>query len=255
MPNRTDWTRQQLLIAFALYCRIPFRKFRYGDPDIVQVATAIGRSPAALAMKLWNIASLDPEITSTGRRGLSRASVRDRAMWNEMNDNWNSFSVESQQAIETVHLASELIDGTAEDESAYPTGEDIFTSTTTRSGQSFFRAVVLSAYSGRCCITGLSVPSLLVASHIVPWRHDRHNRTNPRNGLLLSVMHDKAFDNGLLTINDDMTVRVSRNHSWSGDQYFVESIVRYDGVPISLPEKFRPCHNFLDYHRKHIFQG
>ena len=69
---------------------------------------------------------------------------------------------------------------------------------------------VMSAYNGRCCITGLSLSGLLVASHIIPWSHDRDNRVNPRNGLLLSALHDKAFDTGLITIKDfDMTVRVS----------------------------------------------
>ena len=113
----------------------------------------------------------------------------------------------------------------------------------------------MSAYDGRCCITALSVPSLLVASHIVPWRHDKANRLNPRNGLLLSALHDKAFDSGLLTINDDMTVLVSQNHLMLEDDYFQQSILNYQGEQIELPEKFAPDPAFLSYHRERIFQG
>ena len=69
MLKRPGWTREQLLIAFALYCRLPFGKLHYRNPEIVRIAEAIGRTPSALAMKLSNIASLDPEITSTGPQG------------------------------------------------------------------------------------------------------------------------------------------------------------------------------------------
>ena len=125
--------------------------------------------------------------------------------------------------------------------------------TTARVGQTFFRAAVLSAYSERCCITGLAIPRLLVASHIVPWSHDRTNRVNPRNGLLLSALHDRAFDAGLITINDDMTVRVSPACADNG--FFSTAIYAYDGKPIRRPEKFAPERDFLAYHRDNIFQS
>ena len=93
MPTigRSGWTRQQLLVAFALYCRIPFGRMHAKNPEIVRIANAIDRTPSALAMKLVNIASLDPEITGTGRSGLKNASTNDRAMWDEMQDNWGPF--------------------------------------------------------------------------------------------------------------------------------------------------------------------
>ena len=98
------------------------------------------------------------------------------------------------------------------------------------------------------------MPALLVASHIVPWRHDSANRVNPRNGLLLSALHDKAFDSGFITIRDDMTVQVSRKPNVINDQFFSESIEYYDGKSISLPEKFSPGREFLSYHRECIFE-
>ena len=255
MPKRTPWTRQELLVAFALYCRLPFGKLHHRNPEIVMLAESIGRTPSALAMKLTNIASLDPAITRTRRTGLRNASANDRAMWEEMQADWGSFAVETHRALEGVQTAPPSTGDPSEDIDSFPAGEDRAVASTARAGHDFFRAAVHSAYDERCCITGLSVPSLLVASHIIPWRTDITNRANPRNGLLLSALHDKAFDGGILTINDDMTVRVSPKYTESEDSYFGSAIARFEGRPIHLPEKFAPAEDFLSYHRQHIFQA
>ncbi len=255
MTTRTNWTRQQLLVAFALYCRMPFGKISSRHPDIIRVAAAIGRTPAALSMKMGNIASLDPAITSTGRRGLSQASASDRAMWEEMSSDWERFAIECEQALLATEAMPEPVDVGIADFDDLPAGEDRIVQATARVGQRFFRAAVLSAYNEQCCITGLAIPKLLIASHIIPWSHDNANRTNPQNGLLLSALHDRAFDAGLLTINDDMTVRVSRERTMAAGEFFAAAIGSYDGRPISLPEKFAPHQDFLAYHRERIFQG
>ena len=256
MQDSHNWTREQLLVAFALYCRLPFGQLHHRHPEIIRFATGIGRSPSALAMKLGNIASMDPAITSTGRSGLANASAADHAMWEEMHNDWERFAMESEQAVQAITEAETVTpptDGTGEDEGHDRIGEDRAVETTVRVGQKFFRTAVLSAYHEQCCITRLSLPTLLVASHIIPWSHDKRNRMNPRNGLLLSVLHDKAFDAGIITLNNDMTVRVSR--VGKDDEFFSSSIASYDGHPISLPEKFGPDREFLRYHREHIFQG
>ena len=254
MTYGSRWTRDQLLVAFALYCRLPFGRLHHRNPEIINAAEAIGRTPGALAMKLGNIASLDPEITSTGRRGLISASLADREMWDEMHSNWEAFAIDSEQALQAVQAEDDDSDELTEVEvDDAPVGEDRIVTSTTRIGQRFFRNAVLAAYNERCCITGLSIPSLLVASHIIPWSHDTANRVNPKNGLLLSALHDKAFDSGLITVDDDMTVRVSYQYTKSPDSYFTESIRHYHGRAIDQPEKFAPNPEFLVYHREHIF--
>ena len=256
MTYGSPWTRDQLMVAFALYCRLPFGSLHARNPEIIAIAEAIGRTRGALAMKLTNIASLDPEITSTGRRGLTGASSADRAMWDEMHRDWEAFAIESEQALQDIHPKEKISEQSTEpDFEDRPIGEDHVVTSTVRIGQRFFRNAVLAAYNERCCITGLSVPSLLVASHIVPWRCDKTNRVNPRNGLLLSALHDKAFDSGLITVDDDMTVQVSKRYAQHPDYYFAESIQHYHGREINLPEKFAPNRDFLSYHREHIFQG
>ena len=119
--------------------------------------------------------------------------------------------------------------------------------------QDFFRRAVLGSYRGRCCISGLSETQLRIASHIVPWSEDKANRLNPRNGLCLSALHDKAFDRGLITLSDDFAVIVSsvlmaRNDAFS--EQFFEPI---NGLIIELPERFLPDREFISRHRSSRF--
>ncbi len=258
MPTRNVWTRQQLLVAFSLYCQIPFGKLHSRNPEIIKYADLIERTPSALAMKLSNIASLDPVITSSGRRGLEGASLADKSMWKEMQSNWGDFIEESEKEIQRItendkFLSGKKIQQDDELETMDFRGTNKTVQTEVRVGQSFFRKAVLSAYNNKCCISGLTIPKLLVASHIVPWRVDESNRLNPKNGLLLSMLHDKAFDLGLIAVNEDMTVRVSRKEPTSKDSFFETSIRSFEGQQITLPEKFRPHSEFLAYHREYIF--
>ena len=261
MPSRISWTRQQLLVAFSLYCKMPFGKLHSRNPEIIKYAGLLGRTPSALAMKLTNIASIDPAITATGRKGLKGASKADRQMWEEMQDGWEHFVIQSENAINEVLSKASIKNSitpddqdSAKEQQDY-TGENKIVTSTTRVGKSFFRKAVLSAYGNKCCITGLSVPQLLVASHIVPWSVDRENRLNPRNGLSLSMLHDKAFDSGLITIDRNMLVCVSKRKTIpKNDTFFISALQDYHGKPIFQPEKFQPHRDFLAYHRDNIFE-
>jgi putative restriction endonuclease len=258
MPTMNDWTRQQLLVAFNLYCQIPFGKMHSRNPQIVKYSRLIHRSPSALAMKLTNIASLDPAITLTGRKGLPGASKADKAMWDEMQADWERFAVDATEATEALSPSadgSDVLDIPISDEEADFTGSNRTIQTTARIGQALFRRSVLSAYDYRCCITGLNVPKLLVASHIIPWRSEAKHRLNPRNGLCLSMLHDRAFDIGILTIAEDMTVSISKKCAANNNTFFASTFQCYDGKAVKLPEKFLPDEQFLAYHRKHIFES
>ena len=229
------WSRDELFVAFGLYCRIPFGKLHGGNPEIIRMAGAIGRTPSALAMKLTNIASLDPAIRSSGRKGLRNASQKDRAMWAEMERDWERFAELSEDALIATGVDADESRQSFFGDAGRRTGEDRVTLATRRVGQDFFRRAVLAAYDGSCCITGLAVEDLLVASHIVPWRADLTNRCNPRNGLALSALHDKAFDRGLISIREDFTVLVSSKHTGIADHYFKREIQSFEGKPIRLP--------------------
>ena len=257
MSTNSAWSRTQLLVAFYLYCCMPFGKIHRLNPEIIRMAAAIGRTPSALAMKMSNIASLDPAITSTGRKGLQSSSIADRAMWEEMQANWEKFAVAAQEALRQLAGAGFGFDVENEDASekeiSYQ-GSNREVIAKVRVGQSFFRSAVLSAYDYRCCITGTPITKLLVASHIVPWSVDTTNSLNPRNGLCLSMLHDKAFDTGIICLTEDLKVQVAKEYRENTDSYFRDAILAYEGMTINVPkQKFRPNPDFLAYHRENIF--
>jgi len=252
MSKRKNWGESELLVAFALYCRIPFGLFHRRNPEIIRYAELIGRTPSALAMKLCNIASLDPVFIESGRKGLEGASQADQQMWDNMQQDWEGFALRSQAALDNLGVTE--IEPEQSSTTSDFSAEDAVVRRKQRIGQNLFRQAVLSAYDYRCCISGLAVPELLVASHIVPWSQDVKNRLNPRNGLALSALHDKAFDLGYLTLDENYRVVISPLLGNSEDSFLQESLWRYDGCQIRLPSKFSPQPNFLEFHRNNVLR-
>ena len=249
------WTKEQVKLAFHLYCQIPFGKIDGRNKEIIALSKIIGRTSDAVAMKMLNISSLDPAITSTGRVGLGNASALDRAVWAEFHENWERLAVESQllrqQLDKEVTLEFE-----SDNDLLIPedfTGETRQVISTQRIKQNFFRRAVLSSYKGRCCMSGLSEPKLLIASHIVPWSKDKTNRLNPSNGLCLSAIHDRAFDKGFITLDDDFKVIISSQLKKRDDVFVQQVLVPLSGKKIDFPERFMPSMDFISQHRASIF--
>lgn len=252
------WTREQLKLAFHLYCQLPFGKLHQRNPEIAELAELIGRTPSAVAMKLVNFASLDPAITGSGRKGLGNASSADRDIWEAFHADWEGLALECSRLREAIfHEHGKAIatagSGIELDETANFTGETRQVMTDRRIKQDFFRRAVLSSYRGRCCMSRLSEPRLLIASHIVPWSRDRANRLNPSNGLCLSAIHDKAFDQGLLTLSDDLRIVVSDELKRHDEPFLNHVIVPLDKRPIELPERFIPDLALVRRHRSEVF--
>jgi putative restriction endonuclease len=256
MARPNGWTREQLLIAFDLYCRIPFGRFHTSNPDIKFFAEKIGRTPSALAMKLSNIASIDPAFVASGRSGLASSSASDKAMWAEMQSDWDSFALAIVEAHRFYATGQNVtVEETSPPENVNYSAEDKVATVKVRVGQKAFRDAVMSAYGGQCCISGVAIPQLLVASHIVPWSAETLQRKNPSNGLCLSVLHDKLFDRGLICLEEDLTIRVSAELRTTSNEFLHRSILAYEGKAIVKPEKFWPDADFLAYHRERIFVG
>jgi hypothetical protein len=254
---RRDWTREELIAAFNLYCQLPFGKLHKTNPQIMQLARLLERTPSSIAMKLVNFASLDPAITANGRVGLKGASKLDREIWAEFNADWSGLAVESQLELENLaeehgeklqfeDVDSETIDKATE---TLVEGRTRSAIVQVRVNQSFFRRAVLASYQGRCCMSGVNHPRLLVASHIVPWSQDVANRLNPRNGLCLSALHDKAFDSGLISLNNEYQILISDKLKHKADEFTQVNLLSLQGKVITLPEKFLPDHAFLEKHR------
>ena len=244
--KRRPWTRDELLIALGLYLQLPFGQLHHRHPQIIQHAALLDRTPSALAMKLTNLASLDDSLE---RAGLRNASTADRRLWAELQADWSA----TADAIAEATMRIGVEPPTEDPPSHVAVGKDVATETTTRRGQDLFRAAILSAYQNRCCITGLADTRLLNASHIVPWRDDPANRLNPRNGLCLSALHDRAFDRGLITVDADYNLLLSSQLMERDDEFVDISFLPYRGKPIALPDKLAPSRDFLALHRETIF--
>jgi len=256
-PRGIGWTIEQLKLAFYLYCQIPFGRLHSRNPQIVELAELIGRTPSALAMKLVNFASLDPSITETGRKGLGNASALDRKIWNEFHADWERLTMECEELLGRLLRAHGIRAAALQavnDEFALAdyTGETRRAIVQQRKKQDFFRRAVLSSYRGRCCISGVSDARLLVASHIVPWGVDKANRLNPSNGLCLSAIHDRAFDNYLFTLSDDWQIMLSRRLMDTKDAFLRKIFWPLQNRQIELPERFVPDKKFIKYHREKL---
>lgn len=252
MTTRKKWSNFDLLVALGLYCELPFGKFHQRHPRIIEIAHKLERSPSSVAMKLSNLASLDPVITSSGRKGLAGASQADRDLWQE-------FSQHPSKIMPEIAMALESLDKVTPDDQktidlhGYR-GETISTVIKRRKSQNLFRKAVLSAYDYQCCITGIADTRLLVASHIKPWAEDEHNRLNPRNGLCLSTFYDQAFDIGLITFTDDYKMMVSSElESQQSNNHIRETFLERTGTTIELPDKFSPSPEFIRWHRECLF--
>ena len=258
------WTREHRLIALNLYCKLPFGQLHKGNPIVREVAAKMGRTASSLAIKLCNFASLDPVLQARGIVGMRGAANEDRAVWREFQGNYAVLAPESEQFLhDLLSSDSEVeVDLLQADKIRFerpvpPAGPtEVTASVKVRRGQQFFRQTVLSAYGIRCCITGISVPRLLVASHIKPWRDFPNDRLNPRNGLCLSTLHDAAFDAGLITLDDEFKVILSKRLKRYFPQPVLEqNFVPFEGKSIRFPEKLsEPGPQFVSHHREIIFQ-
>jgi putative restriction endonuclease len=174
------WTRDHYLIALNLYCKLPFGKLHKSNPLIVDAAKRMGRTPSSLAMKLCNFAALDPVQRARGIRGLPGATHQDQHWWDEFHKDVNVLGPESEQKVHDLYTTDENREVDFLDANRVrleksprwlpPDGPtERIASVVIRRGQQFFRQSILNAYGVRCCISGINIPQLLIASHIAPW--------------------------------------------------------------------------------------
>jgi predicted restriction endonuclease len=253
MAERIAWTRDQQLIALRLYMRTPFGRLHGKNPEIIELADRVGRTPNALAMKACNFASLDPAFRQTNRKGLSGASDADRAIWNEFVGNAERLAAEAEEAfarVEPTQAAREL------SEVRIPVGEtEVARVIRARRVQSFFRAAVMTSYGHRCAISGLALPELLVSSHIIPWSVSVERRADPTNGICLNALFDRAFDRGFITFDAHLRVVVSRHLRAAMTTAALScSLVDAEGRKLNTPSRFPPAHEALEHHRQWVFR-
>lgn len=187
---------------------------------------------------------------------MSNASALDREIWDEFHNNWDGL-VEQAEALQNFLLREAKVPHTQQNDDLPDidfTGETRIALIKQRVKQSFFRRSVLSSYGGKCCVSGVSDARFLVASHIVAWKEDASIRLNPANGLCLSTIHDKAFDNYLFSLTDDHRVILSKQLREARDKFLQDVFWGLDDTKITLPERFIPEPEFITRHRNNMLK-
>lgn len=250
-----EWNKEQLIVALNLYWKIPYNKISGSSNALIrEIAPLIGRTPAALAYKLMNFTSLDPERQDKGNKGKSGAGSGDILIWNEYFGKWEKLAFDSTVILSKIQHKpiEEIID--IEDDLEFIEGKEKVRLVKTRVNQSDFRLRILGSYNEKCCITGIQIPTLLVASHIIPWSKNKEHRLNPRNGLCLNNIHDKAFDKGLITVTTDFKIKISDSILLKKNDLEIQKFFTcYENQSIILPDRFLPSKEFLEYHNDKIF--
>jgi putative restriction endonuclease len=252
MMERRDWTRKELIAALNLYYKIPFSKITHNHKLIIELAGLIGRTPSSVSLKLGNFARLDPTLQKRNISGMQHGSKQDSKIWAEFFDNVEDLAYQSELILaDYKHQSIEQTAGIPTTELPKQ-GKEREAIVKIRVNQSFFRKTILASYDNKCCVTGITNADLLIASHIKPWAVDRKNRMNPRNGLCLNALHDRAFDKGLITVTPDNFLKISKILKKEKTAYksFFEP---YENCKIRLPGRFLPDPEFFEYHNKEVY--
>ncbi len=201
----------------------------------------------------WNIDGIPPSYLQKGYCSAALKSYEayliEKSYERTMFDSFNVFTGDELELTKSLNLSLNypdyLLEGYTDKQ-----GEEVIRSVRTRTNQNVFRKMILSIYNQSCCITGLNIPQINRASHIIPWAADESKRLDPTNGLCLSATYDAAFDRCLISLDDEYRLILSREiHEFSTKECVKEYFIKKEGVEINLPYKFKPNKEYLAKHR------
>ena len=237
MPQGTKWDSEEITLALGLYLITPYTRIDKKDPRAVMLGSLLGRTGGSVAMKLANLAALDPEVAKRGRKGFGNGSQVDRRVWDDFFDPATGLiaTARLRDQIEEIaqarRLSLDFLDAEVGSTSAAGAhqavaagtllktppervlmridGVDRLVTRKERVHQNFFRRAVLANCDMQCAVTHLSEPSLLEAAHILPWSEYPDTRLEVGNGLALNSLLHAAYDQNLLGITGDGVVEVT----------------------------------------------
>lgn len=254
---RKLWTRDELLVTFNLYLKLPFGQLHKNRPEVQELSQLIGRSVNSIALRLVNFAACDPILKQRGIKGMIGGHKQCKPIWDEFFNDKESLLYESEYILEKLKNsysnAKKHVDN---EDDPIQLGLDIQTLVKKRVNQFLFRKMVLSNYNYTCAISGLDIPDLLVASHIIPWSVNQKERLNPKNGICLSSLYDKAFDSGLIGIDNNLKIILSSKlKANQKKEYYQQYFSIIENKEIGFPQKYMPDITFLNWHLNNVFQG
>jgi putative restriction endonuclease len=250
MAKSPPWTREELIVAFNLYLKLPFGKMHKTNVEVINLSNLlVRRTPDSVAMRLTNFASVDPYHQNRGVKGMDGGRRQVEPIWNEFVNNQEELAFESerilakyqQKTVEELH--PELLINLPNVQ-----GEVREHLVKTRVNQTIFRQMILKTYRSTCAISGIDVPDLLVAGHIVPWAENAQERLNPENGICLSNLYDKAYERGYICIDTDFKILISKTlKDKTTKSYYQTYFGAIENRKIALPADYLPKREFLEY--------
>lgn len=249
-------TADETVMAFTLYKSIRAAQIDGNDECVRSLARALGRKPGSVAKKIGNIQSHDANRCLQGKVGLTHGSKFDELVWQWSEEEGDALlergldMINGRTSFLTPNMEIQL-----EQPVTLPVGLEREVTRAERVNQNYFRNTLLKNYDHRCCLTGLSVETLLVASHIKPWAaaDAKTERLAADNGLLFNAFHDRAFDRGLITLDRDLRIVVSPivPHDEVSDKWIRD----FEGSRISVPKVMPPALEFIEYHNDCVFKS
>ncbi len=224
-------------------------------PEIIEMADLTGRSVNSIAIRLTNFAACDPYHQNRGVKGMVGGIKQCQPIWDEFFWNKELLIFESENILakkENLTIESKF------DEILFDIkdlkGETKLREVKTRVNQNVFRQIVVANYSNKCAITGIDLPELLFASHIIPWSKNEEERLNPENGICLSALYDKAFDKGLIAVNENYHILISDKLKKKKEaDYYGKYFASIENRLLISPQRYFPKKEFIQYHLDEIF--
>jgi len=250
------WTREELILAFNLYLKLPFGKLHTRTPEVIALAEVTGRTVNSIAIRLTNFAACDPYHKDRGVKGMVGGIKQCQPIWDEFFLNTETLNYESERIL--AEKENKTIETKFRDlliDIGDLKGETKLRAVKTRINQNVFRQIVVANYSGKCAITRIDIPELLFASHIMPWAKNEEERLNPENGICLSALYDVAYDKGFIAINERYEILISSDlKKKSKHEYYPNYFAHLENEKIMLPKKYFPNKEFIQYHLDEIFE-
>ena len=196
MNIKSHWTESQIILALDLYSITPYSKISPKNPEIIDLANLLGRTPGAVSFKLSNLAACDKKGQTLRHKGSSHGSKLDALVWNQYSDG-------EELDIERLNRdADKIKQSFLKDKSAsYTKGNSVdiesFTSSSdqerfylskVRLKQSLFRKAVLANFDCRCPFSNCAIAGLIDAAHILPWNDHPEARMKISNGIAVKII-------------------------------------------------------------------
>lgn len=249
MGERNSYTEEQEILIIDLYTRTPTSQVKDSNPDIIALcdffnAHGYKSVVSGIRNKMENLKSVDPVYTVEGRVGRTKIRKSFKDLWlSELEIGFSDLDERVERAIEKIR-------------SGTSSGNQQNTAWKHRVGQAAYRERVLASFDNSCCISGICTPGLIQACHIKPFKVCEKEglddqKMDVRNGLCMSLLHHKAFDEGLFTIDEEH--RIFLSPVWedlSMDDPFFRP---YEGKRIKETPRTIIGEEYLEYHREKVF--